>query len=67
MACSRTPKWRLRPSGRALEKAAAPAIAVLFDSARSAEPPTSSGRLAASAWIALPEAARVAIAGASGA
>ena len=56
MACSRTPKWRLRPPGSSAEKAGSPLIRVLFDGARSAEPPTSSGSVLASALSTSPEA-----------
>ncbi len=60
MACSRTPKRRLRPAGCAVEKSSSPASRVLFDSARSAEPPRSSGRTGAIACRTLPDTARVA-------
>ena len=68
MACSRIPKWSTRPcrspvhsyvdhSGGTKERA--PSMVVLLDSARSAEPPQSSGRAAANALMTLPDAARV--------
>src|SRR5215203_985014 len=59
MPCSRTPKRRLRPSGCAAEKSGEPLMTVLFDGARSAEPPASCGSFPASALITCPEAARV--------
>ena len=70
MACSRIPKCRIRPAGAGLQCSVfhlagtnepPPSMVVLFDSARSAEPPQSSGSLAAKALITLPDAARVAI------
>ena len=61
------PKWIVRPYGSA-SGSGLPAgrnddvlsIVVLFEPARSAEPPHSSGMTAPSAWRTLPEAARVA-------
>src|SRR5699024_7396369 len=70
MACSRTPKWRFRPYGVAdhiaVEIESGPnesalLTGVLLDSARSEEPPHSSGRVSARAWMASAEAFRVAI------
>jgi hypothetical protein len=43
MACSRTPKWKFRPPGVERANAGSSPIQVLFDGARSAEPPVSSG------------------------
>ena len=60
MACSRMPKWMLRPSSRAGEKLPAPLISVRFDSARSAEPPTSDGTIGAARLMAAAESLRVA-------
>ena len=69
MAFSRMPKCRVRPYGPPFHSAVclplgmnegSPAIVVLLDSARSAEPPQSSGSVAASAPSTLPDAARVA-------
>ena len=51
IACSRTPKRRLRPGSSAL-KFGSPLTSVRFDSDRSAAPPNSSGSRGASAWIA---------------
>src|SRR4051812_49768747 len=68
MLCSRTPKCSVRPYGlpdhilvwRASgRKEGSPSIVVLLDSARSAEPPHSSGSTGASAVRILPEARRV--------
>ena len=68
-ACSRMPKCRTRPYGSAENflvvrldglKEFADSIVVLFDPARSAEPPHSSGKVSAIALMTLPEAARVA-------
>src|SRR3954447_2650486 len=71
MACSRMPKCSTRPaSGSAFHilvarspgrNDGAPSMVVLFDSARSAEPPQSSGSCPAIALITLLEALRVAI------
>ena len=70
MACSRTPKcstslqglpgtsWSAGSVGR---KLGSPSGVVLLDSARSAEPPHSSGNLGAIAPSTFPEAARVAM------
>src|SRR5664280_2443603 len=69
MPNSRMPKCRVRPYGPpryssvclpAGMKLGAPAMVVLLDPARSAEPPQSSGRTAASAFSTVPEADRVA-------
>ena len=68
MACSRTPKWMVRPKGpspsacaRAVgRKEGSPAILVLFEPARSDDPPHSSGTTFANAESTLPDAARVA-------
>ena len=59
IACSRTPKRRLRPGSSAL-KFGSPLTSVRFDSDRSAAPPNSSGSGGASAWIASWLAFRVA-------
>ena len=68
IACSRMPKCIVRPYGspgnifdcRSVgRKLGTPSMVVLFDSARSAEPPHSSGSSSASALSTLPEAARV--------
>ncbi len=70
MACSRMPKCSTRPYGlpgqafvcrSSGRKLGSPSGVVLFDSARSAEPPHSSGILGAIALSTLPEAARVAM------
>src|SRR5215213_4832845 len=70
MACSRTPKCRVRPYGPPDHilvwrlpgrNDGSPSTAVLLLSARSAEPPHSSGSTGASAASTLPEAARVAM------
>ena len=70
MAFSRMPKCRVRPYGPPFHSAVclpagtndgSPFIVVLFDSARSAEPPQSSGRTSARAPSTCPEAARVAM------
>ena len=75
MACSRTPKWRFRPSwphappttpcapsGSAAAGSKSPCCLsqVKVDGLRSAEPPTSSGRRGASACITASDALRVA-------
>src|SRR5258706_14432902 len=62
IACSRTPKWKLRPPGAdALWLPASGAERRVFvEGARSAEPPRSQGIAAAAALSALPEASRVA-------
>ena len=72
MACSRTPKCRLRPHSltsvhafvarSAGAKDGSSAMAVLLEPARSALPPHNSGSTPAKALMTLPEAARVAIA-----
>ncbi len=70
MACSRMPKCSVRPPGAPVNswllrsdgmKLLTPAMVVLFEPARSAEPPHSSGTGWASADSTLPDAARVAI------
>ena len=70
MACSRMPKCSTRPygpPGNALDcrsvgrKLGSPSGVVLLDSARSAEPPHSSGIFGVIALITLPDAARVAM------
>ncbi len=58
--CSRTPNRKLRPPRLARLKSPAASISVLVDGARSAEPPTSPGILAATCWRTLPDALRVA-------
>ena len=69
MACSRMPKCSVRPywspANSCVERSAgrkdgSPFIVVLFEPARSAEPPHSSGSTGASALSTSPEAARVA-------
>ena len=67
MECSRIPKWIVRPYGSASGSGLSAgrnelvlSIVVLFEPARSAEPPHSSGMTAPSAWSTLPDAARVA-------
>ncbi len=62
MACSRTPKCRLRAPYRPAATSPSPLRCVRFDSVRSAEPPISARTTGASALSTLPEAARVAIA-----
>ncbi len=66
---SRMPKWTVRPYGSASgsglpagRKELVPSMVVLFDPARSAEPPHSSGSTGPRACSTLPEAARVATA-----
>src|SRR3990167_3278499 len=60
MACSRTPKWRLRPAKLSLEMDGEALISLWFEPVRSAEPPTRAGISAAMALIALPDMPRVA-------
>ncbi len=55
------PQWKLRPPNAPGPTESTSLISVLVDSARSAEPPTSSGTAGAIALITLPLAARVAI------
>ncbi len=69
MECSRIPKWIVRPYGFAPGRGLPSgrndevlSIVVLFEPARSAEPPHSSGMTAPSACSTLPDAARVATA-----
>ncbi len=59
MACSRTPKWILRPTVQAVNDCSS-FRSVLFEGPRSAEPPSSSGNLSARALSTLPLAWRVA-------
>ena len=61
IACSRTPKCMLRPLGSSGEKEPLPATSVLFDSARSAEPPTKFGTAGVILCKQSPDTARVAI------
>ena len=69
MACSRMPKWRLRPRWLPAWKSPAPSNVsrVLVDGARSAAPPISHGTFLATAFSTFPEESRVAIPLASGA
>ena len=62
MACSRMPKWRLRP-GPSGPKSPAPGnlSRVLVDGARSAEPPISQGTFLAMAFSTSPLVSRVAL------
>ena len=60
MPCSRLPKWKLRPSGVSLLKSPMSLRFVLFDGARSAEPPIRLGTAFAIALSTCPPAARVA-------
>ena len=60
MACSRTPKRRLRPARLSGSKLPLPSMSVSVLGARSASPPINSGRWGARALITLPEATRVA-------
>ena len=60
IACSRTPKWRLRPEKSFGVTAEEFFIVFLVDPVRSAEPPTSAGTRSASALIAAPDRLRVA-------
>ena len=62
MACSRTPKWKLRPAGVTACWSGTSLIRVLFEGARSAEPPISVGTCGATALMTLPEPTRVATA-----
>ena len=66
MACSRTPNQTLRPACDPLPNTSAPLMAVLFDVARSAEPPIRVGRNGATALITAPETTLVATAGSPG-
>src|SRR5258708_38279761 len=63
MACSRTPKCRLRPRYSPAKKSPAPSKVklVLLECARSAEPPMSQGIFLASAFRTLPEESREAM------
>ncbi len=58
--CSRMPKCRLRPPYSPAATLSAPSMIVFVEPARSAEPPTRSGRPAAAHWIASSDALRVA-------
>ena len=60
IACSRMPKWKLRPANAWCAIESAPSISVFVDGARSAEPPTSSGTVAASPLMHALELSRVA-------
>ena len=60
IACSRTPKWMLRPAYDSGWKSPNPLRYVFVDGSRSAEPPTSSGKLPAIAFMTVPPASRVA-------
>jgi len=55
MACSRTPKWIFLPSGVSELNAFDLLIHVIFEGARSAEPPTNSGKISANKLITLPD------------
>ena len=68
IACSRIPKWMMRPYGLAFfialdsgRNESPPSIVVLLLSARSAEPPHISGSFCARALTTSPDALRVAI------
>ena len=58
IANSRTPNQILRPSYDPGKKSAEPLICVLFEPARSAEPPKKEGRFLAIAFITSPDEAR---------
>ena len=60
--CSRMPKRTLRPARSSAEKSVDEAMTVLFEPARSAEPPMTSGRASASCWITASDCLRVATA-----
>ena len=62
-ACSRIPKWRLRPARSSGWKSPAPANVrrVLVDGARSADPPSSQARACAIALSTWPEESRLAM------
>ncbi len=62
MPCSRMPKWKLRPAWSSGPNVPGPLSIVLFDGARSALPPISSGTFAAIALSVVPDAARLATA-----
>ena len=68
IACSRMPKWRLRPPGLPGSKSPAPAnfSVVLLEGPRSAEPPRNQGMFWASTFSTSPEASRPAMPLASG-
>src|SRR5215469_14179739 len=63
MACSRMPKWKLRPPGLPGSKSPAPVnlSVVLFDEPRSADPPRNQGMFWARTFRTSPEASRPAI------
>ena len=56
------PKWKFRPAWSSGANVPLPLSSVLFDGARSAEPPISSGTFAAIAFSVVPLAARLATA-----
>src|ERR1019366_722041 len=58
IACSRIPKWKLRPLYLPLSKSPAPFIKVLVEGARSAAPPMNHGTCLAIAFITLLPASR---------
>ena len=60
MACSRMPKWMLRPAQSPQFTSPEPVITVWVEGSTSAEPPTSSGSFAPKASSALPPETRVA-------
>ena len=61
MACSRIPKWMLRPVQSPQLMSPEPLITVWVEVITSAEPPTSSGTFAPNASSALPAETRVAM------
>ena len=61
IACSRIPKWRLRPPYEPVSTLPPSAISVKVDGARSADPPTNSGTFAATHWITVSDDLRVAV------
>src|ERR1700759_554125 len=63
IACSRIPKWKLRPARVSDVKLSYAFKLVSVDGAKSAAPPIRLGRLAAIAFKALPDATRVATLG----
>src|SRR3970040_19703 len=69
IACSRTPKWKLRPAGFwALKLPTLSKVSrVLFDGAKSAEPPKSQGTFRATWLTTFPDEARLGIPCAGGA
>ncbi len=66
IACSRTPKWRCRPSGVSRRNEPALFTSVFVDGARSASPPTRCGRRGETAASTAPLASRVACGGSGG-